>query len=278
MPLLNDVIVKALARHRAGLVDHSCGPQAAVLITDWSEIARNVWFPRKGEYHAICGTEVSVAQARRVPALNDQRVHPMNGLLIRPDFANAITRAAARETLALDPARPIVTILYGAQGSERMLSLARTLAQAPPTAQIVFMCGRNAALADALRAENLPYTVQIVEFTDQVPAYLAASALFVGKPGPGSVSEALAFGLPILLDRRMVLPQEKSVIDHVVSQRYGQAFSSMKEFRRAFDDLLCGQTAGQTYQKPEPNRSAEQIADILGLIHAGPFASSDRTE
>lgn len=269
MPMANDVIVQALARHRSGLSGQSADPQAVVLMTDWSELSRGVWLPRQGVYHAICGTAESRAQARRVPALDATRVHPLTGLLIRPEFVAAAVRPAPAETLGLDPDRPVVTVLYGAQGSDRMLALARTLIHVPHTAQIVFLCGRNAALAAALRAEDFPYSAQIVEFTDRVPDYLACSDLFVGKPGPGSVSEALALGLPVLLDRRMALPQEMAILKHVQRQGLGQAFSSMKEFRRGFTRHLAAHPPDHACETPPPNRSTEEIAGILAAIHAG---------
>ena len=37
-------------------------------------------------------------------------------------------------------------------------------------------------------------------FTKEVPYYMRLSDFFIGKPGPGSISEALAMKLPVLVE------------------------------------------------------------------------------
>jgi 1,2-diacylglycerol 3-beta-galactosyltransferase len=49
----------------------------------------------------------------------------------------------------------------------------------------------------------------IVGFTKEVPAYMTASDVMIGKPGPGSISEALQFDLPVIVCRNgATMPQE----------------------------------------------------------------------
>jgi Glycosyltransferase family 28 C-terminal domain len=270
MPLANDVILKALNRYKNRCKQTDQPPKMAVLITDWSEIGRAVWFPRRGDYHAICGTQKSLDQAARVPALSGPHIHPMTGLLIRPGFAQAAKQSASsRQALGLDPDRPVVTIMYGAEGSDRMKAIAKALHKTPLAAQIVFLCGRNIALATALRSEQFAYSHQIVEYTDLVPSYLTCSSIFIGKPGPGSVSEALAMGLPVLLDRSMTLPQEAAVLEHVTSNGLGHVFTSMDEFHDRFEQLMATQPANGESKQSTSNLSAQQIESILDQIHSG---------
>lgn len=263
MPLSNRVLLNALARHRAGRTSGRL-PEGAVLITDWSELARGVWFPNRGDYHAICGTEEAAAAARRQRRLAP-RVHRMGGLLVRPEFAAAAAVPAARAALGLDPARPVVTLLYGAQGSDRMTDLAQQMAHLPEPAQAVFLCGRNEAVAERIRSLDLPYPAQVLGFTDRVPHYLSVSDLFIGKPGPGSVSEAMALGVPVLLDQSLALPQEAAVLRHVTQTGRGRAFSSLDEFR-----TLCAAALGGAAPPPRaPNTSNTDIVDIVDRIAAG---------
>ena len=58
--------------------------------------------------------------------------------------------------------------------------------------QLIFICGRNEKLARALRVggSRLPRFVE--GFTKDVNRYMHLADFFIGKPGPGSVSEALA--------------------------------------------------------------------------------------
>ncbi|MDK3017292.1 glycosyltransferase [Pseudodonghicola flavimaris] len=274
MPLSNRVLLNALARYRAGLRTGPA-PEGAVLITDWRELARGVWFPNRDDYHAICGTEEARADARRQRRLAP-RVHAMGGLLVRPEFAAAAARPAERGALGLDPDRPVVTVLYGAQGSERMVDLARQMARVPQQAQVVFLCGRNAALAAEIDALDLPYPAHVLGFTDRVPHYLSVSDVFIGKPGPGSVSEALALGVPVLLDRSLALPQEAAVLRHVLDKGLGQAFSTLEEF----ETLYTGALAVAAGERParRSNTSCSDIVTILDRIAAGrkPVAARHR--
>lgn len=264
MPLSNRVLLDALARFRATRLTGRL-PEGAVLITDWSELARGVWFPNRDDYHAICGTEEAAAGARRQRRLAP-RVHTMGGLLVRPEFAAAAARPAQREALGLDPGRPVVTVLYGAQGSERMVDLAKEMAQVPHRAQVVFLCGRNDAVADRIGSLDLPYPAHVMGFTDRVPEYLSVSDLFVGKPGPGSVSEATALGVPVLLDRSLALPQEAAVLRHVLDEGLGQAFASLEEFRALYAGALSD---GRPRPPCVPNTSNTDIVTILDKIASG---------
>lgn len=267
IPLANGVILQALQRYRRQSGRSMSDVPLSVLITDWREIAAGVWFPRKGGYHAICGTRDSAAQARRLSRQRNVTLHETTGLLIRPRFATAPTPPAE---LGLSPDRVVVTVLYGAQGSARMLMVADALSARPAAdrarVQVVFLCGRDAAVAAALRAKDLGYDARIVGFTEDVASYLAASALFVGKPGPGSVTEALALGVPVLLDAELVLPQEKAVMAHVRRNGLGRTFQTARAFGAAFDAMLSAPPRDRA--AASANRSAAQIVDIMDRISA----------
>ncbi|MDF2234819.1 glycosyltransferase [Albimonas sp. CAU 1670] len=274
MPLSNRVMLNALARYRAS------GPQAraaegVVLITDWAELAPGLWFPDRDDYHAICGTPEAAAHARRRRRLAP-RVREMGGLLVRPEVAEAARRPARREALGLAPARPVVTVLYGAHGSDRMVDLAQEMRRVPHEAQVVFLCGWNEAVAERLRALDAPFPRQVIGFTDRVPDYLSVSDLFIGKPGPGSVSEALALGAPLLLDRSLALPQEGAVLRHVLRNDLGAAFGSLDEFRRRYANALSG-WSGARPRRRAPNTSNADVVAILDEISAGCRPASAET-
>jgi 1,2-diacylglycerol 3-beta-galactosyltransferase len=193
------------------------------------------------------------------------KVHAMGGLLIRPEFTDPALRST-RETLGLDPERPVLTVLYGAQGSMRMAVLAKAMADVPHNAQVVFLCGRNEALAGELRSMNLPYSVKIMGFTDQVAQYLSVSDLFIGKPGPGSTSEAMALGLSMLLDKSLALPQEAAVLRYVQKTGLGQAFSAPGDFRSCFKSALSGLENNPGARPAAANTSPADILAIMDRI------------
>ena len=59
------------------------------------------------------------------------------------------------------------------------------------------------------------------------------SDFFIGKPGPGSISEALHMGLPVILERNnLTMPQERYNTDWVQEHEVGVV---IREFRRIAD-------------------------------------------
>ncbi len=269
IPMPNRIIFDALRDYKArgSGRDHA---RAAVLITDWTEYGRHIWFPKGDDYAAICGTEDAYRRARSYKALAG-RVHRTQGLLLKPSFSAGPPpdKAAAKAALGLDPARPVICMLYGGQGSWRMRDMGAALAEMKPDAQVVFLCGHHRELATALEAEDWPFPARALGFTDQVPAYLGASDIFVGKPGPASVSEALSFGLYMMLDRTMALPQETPVLSWVRRAGAGVPFKGAADFRRGLADLLALVKQGGGHPEARANTASAEIPAIIAAILDG---------
>lgn len=263
LPVINQLMLDSLARYRDGAVPF------AVLMTDWAEMNRHVWFPKGDRYYGISGTDVGQRQLARYRLPADRRF-AMSGLLTRAAFLEERPAdiAGARRALGLDPDRPVVCMLYGGYGSGRMLEIAEALRADPPRAQLVFLCGRNQPLADAIAAAGLPFPILVQGFTREVHRYMAVSDVFVGKTGPLSVSEALAFGLPLLIDRANVLPQEHAVLRWIAATGSGRVFSTPRQFADALRDLLARGTSARNPDSASPNgnRAAREMPSIIAEI------------
>ena len=62
---------------------------------------------------------------------------------------------------------------------------------------------------------------------------------FIGKPGPGSVSEALAMHLPVIVERNAwTLPQERYNADWILEKEVGEVLSSFREIVPAVARLI----------------------------------------
>ena len=100
-------------------------------------------------------------------------------------------------------------------------------------------------------------------FTPEVHRYLGVSDVFIGKPGPGSVSEALAVGLALLLDRKMVLPQERPQLHWLEQEGLGRGFADPRELRDALATLVAGEAPKAPHR---PNRAALELPGIIAEI------------
>ena len=111
-----------------------------------------------------------------------------------------------------------------------MLEIAERLDDSKLELQLIFICGRNEKLASALRVggSRLPRFVE--GFTKDVNRYMQLADFFIGKPGPGSVSEALAMQLPVIVAcNAWTLPQERYNAQWVLENEVGVVLRSFSE-------------------------------------------------
>ena len=72
-----------------------------------------------------------------------------------------------------------------------MVGIARALNRTRNQVQLIMLCGKNEKGPRASQIDDrLPMFVE--GFTREVPLYMELADFFIGKPGPGSISEALA--------------------------------------------------------------------------------------
>jgi UDP-N-acetylglucosamine:LPS N-acetylglucosamine transferase len=104
---------------------------------------------------------------------------------------------------------------------------------------MIFICGRNEKLANALRAQKSRLPRFVEGFTKNVNAYMHLSDFFVGKPGPGSVCEALHMKLPVIVEcNAWTLPQERYNTTWLQEKQVGIVLHSFREIVRAVGQMI----------------------------------------
>ena len=138
--------------------------------------------------------------------------------------------------------------------------------------QLIFICGRNEKLAHALRVRRSRLRTFVEGFTTQVPFYMTLSDFFIGKPGPGSVSEAVAMHLPVIIERNAwTLPQERYNAEWVLERHLGLVVRGPHQIPAAIKELLQrGNLARFRAQAATiRNRAVYEIPGILRRIVEG---------
>ena len=210
------------------------------ILTDMADYPPHFWM-EKQEQFLICGSDKAVAQARAL-GYTDDRIFRASGMILRPGFYQPVTvdRAAERRRLGLDPDRPTGLVLFGGQGSKVMLEIAERL----PDTQLILICGKNAKLAERLRALPARAPRFIEGFTSEIPYYMSLADFFIGKPGPGSISEAVAMGLPVIVERNIwTLPQERYNADWVLERNAGMVLPNFRGIGAAVAGLAARSAA-----------------------------------
>ncbi len=235
------------------------------ILTDFADFPPHFWIEQQEQF-LICGTEKAVEQARSLGHAKE-RIFGVSGMILRPKFYEPVTvdRAAERARLGLHPDRHTGLVLFGGQGSGVMLEIAERL----PDTQLILICGRNQKLAGQLRA--LPASApRLVEgFTSEIPYYMHLSDFFIGKPGPGSISEAVAMRLPVIVSRNAwTLAQERYNVEWVREHEAGLVVKNFEEISTAVETLLANLEGYRASVAEIHNRAVFEIPDILAKILA----------
>jgi UDP-N-acetylglucosamine:LPS N-acetylglucosamine transferase len=171
------------------------------VMTDIADYPPHFWIERMDQY-LICGSDEAMEQARAV-GLPASRILRASGMILHPRFHQPIEvdRVAERQRLGLRADLPTGLVLFGGEGSTEIPKIASQLNEAGIELQLILLCGRHARAAAEVRALEKRIPMFIEGFTRDVPRYMALSDFFIGKPGPGSISEALAMHLPMIVER-----------------------------------------------------------------------------
>jgi hypothetical protein len=261
VPNLDRALCESLSRAIPGV-------PFVTILTDIADYPPHFWIERQVQ-HFICGSEKAVQQARAL-GHDDSRIHRVSGMILNPRFyeiepLSEADRAAARAALGFNPAQPVGLVLFGGEGSNAMLPIARALEDR----QLILICGKNSGLRGKLQALPHRAPLFIEGFTKDVPRYMQLADYFIGKPGPGSISEAIAMRLPVIVERNAwTLPQERYNADWVLEMGVGIVLPNFRAIARAVEELL----APDAYQRFREatgrlhNRAVFEIPDILEKI------------
>jgi UDP-N-acetylglucosamine:LPS N-acetylglucosamine transferase len=209
------------------------------LITDLADYPPHFWIERESEY-IIAGTERARQQALAVGHAADH-VFKTSGMILKPRFYEKTTvdRVVERKRLGLEPDSPTGIVLFGGHGSQVMVDITKKLDEAGSGVQLILICGHNQKLATALKNLKTKKPLAVVGFAQNVEYYMALADFFIGKPGPGSISEALQFHLPVIVEcNSKTLPQERYNAEWVTENGYGIVVPSFKKIAPAVRRLL----------------------------------------
>jgi len=243
----------------------------ATVLTDIADYPPHFWLERQDQ-HVICGSERAVQQALAL-GVDRRWIWRVSGMIVHPHFYLPMhgDRREAKRRLGLDPDLSTGLVMFGGNGSRTMLSIAQNAAKTAFEGQLIFLCGGNRDLLSQLRRLSLPYPIHAEGFTNDVAWYMWLSDFFVGKPGPGSVSEALAMRLPVIVESGIkTLAQERYNVDWIREMGVGIAVSSARAIPGAMSALMHGEARERALQQIESlnNRAVFEIPVILDHLLA----------
>jgi len=239
------------------------------LLTDFADYPPHFWMEPQSEY-LVCGTERAHKQALEMGHRPD-RIFDVSGMILKPKFYQKpqVDRVAERVKLGLAPDIPTGVVLFGGHGSPAMVDIAKRPDESETTVQLIMLCGHSHTILRDLKALNLKKKILVEGFTTNVDYYMALSDFLIGKPGPGSISEALQYHLPVIVERNAAtMPQEHYNTMWLEEQRMGIVLSSFREIASGIEELLAPETFTEFRRNAGKysNRALFEVPEILQTI------------
>lgn len=262
-PLLNHAALRA--RDDA----HMHHVPIVTVITDLGKVHES-WLVADADAVVVPAREVyQRALSRGVPP---SHLHLL-GHPIHPKFDDVTgSQAELRAQLKLPAEAFIVMLMAGGEGGGKLLSTTLALARARLPIELVVVCGRNEPLEQKLRelAATLPTPMHVLGFTNKIPEYFRAVDLLVTKAGPGTLAEANAAQLPIVV-YDYVPGQERGNVNFVRDNGLGviaingaaAVVSAVRSLIRAPERLA---TIRHNQEMVAPRHSSRRIASMIAQI------------
>ena len=261
-----DMVVSLIPNFNRALRQSLPETPLVTILTDLADYPPHFWIEQQQQY-LICGTSKAVEQAKTL-SHSEQNIFQTSGMILRPNFYEPVTadRGEERKKLGLDPDLTTGLVLFGGEGSNAMLDIARRVTA---RAQFIFICGKNQKLAERLRKLPTQFPKHVEGFTSEIPYFMHISDFFIGKPGPGSISEALAMHLPMIVERNAwTLPQERFNTEWIREKQVGVVLKSFRDIDAGLKELLepVNYARFRANAAAIKNRAVFEIPEILDSL------------
>jgi processive 1,2-diacylglycerol beta-glucosyltransferase len=119
--------------------------------------------------------------------------------------------------IGLKPGLFSVAIMMGGYGGRQALKAALEIDKISVPMNVVMCCGNNASLMESIKrlSGRSRHNLIALGYIDYIEKILGIADLYITKPGPASITEAILSEVPVLLIDKDVLPQEIGYLNHL---------------------------------------------------------------
>lgn len=244
-----------------------------------------VWLARGTDVLMVASAASKQAAVR---AGVDERRVVVTGIPIDRRFERREQKSAARAAMGLpaEGSRPVVLVAGGGLGLGGIEGVVERLMRCGRGVHVVVICGRNGALKQALTplardwrtaAAGEP-SCQVEGFTTQMPCWMAAADLMVGKPGGLSTAEACASGLAMVLLRPIPGQEERNAqflcAEGAAVLRVTDDAAALEAVALAFDGARLSTMGAASRRLGRPGAALAAAETALGLVDRAAMPAS----
>ena len=234
--------------------------------------------------NAFFGAVKETCQSALSLGLPQARCHE-GGLLLDPKFKSQTITEEARKnfiknTLQLDPHKPILLLSTGANSANNHLKILKALNKQSVNIQVVALCGKNSATNKTLQdfSKSCPQlSLCTLAYWDDMSTLMQSVDIIFARPGTGTTSEAIATNCPIIFNGiGGVMPQEHITLKYFrhyqaccfakSPKKLSQILKTLTENPENLADLKAKQKALPT--KHDPQTIIEKIIELSTVASA----------
>lgn len=253
-PLINAPALRALEGHRVPYI---------IVVTDLVS-THAAWFDHRADL-VIVPTEEARQRGLHY-GLAPEQIEVI-GLPVAERFCRPMgERREIRQRLGWPQDLPVIVLVGGGEGMGPLEQVARAIDRARLPAALMIIAGRNALLRERLESRSWSLPTRVYGFVREMPDFMQAADVLITKAGPGTITEALNAGLPMILYSR--LPgQEEGNVSYVTDNGAGVWAPEPEAVVAALRNWINNPAERQRYvqacRRLARPQAARQIARIL---------------
>jgi 1,2-diacylglycerol 3-beta-galactosyltransferase len=209
-PLINIPLLRAKKRR------NNAKPYL-IVVTDLVS-THSAWYTNDADL-VIIPTQQAVKKAIRANIKPDKL--KVIGLPVADRFCKPPgDKHALRKKLGWEINKTTLLLVGGGEGMGPLEEITRKINGTGMDVSMVVITGRNKKLKEKLENTRWDIPVHVYGFVTDMPDFMRAADVLLTKAGPGTISEALIAGLPIILYHR-ISGQEEGNVSYVIDEGAG---------------------------------------------------------
>lgn len=198
------------------------------------------------------------------------------GLPLRPEFIDYQRSSGLKGKYRVPEGKPVVLVMMGGSGSQSAYDFAAEIGGQPLGVHLIVCTGKHEGLKSALESLQLDpkNSMTVMGFTDKIADLMAISDILVTKPGPGTINEAIAMHLPVIVDNTETpLFWERANTEMVKHFGVGQGIGDVKKLHQVIANYLKDPKAKakveSSFATIPPNQFHQKIKPIIDEMIQG---------
>ncbi len=236
-----------------------------VVVTDY--YAHSLWLSERTDQYFVASEEV---KGNLVDRGVNSEIIAVTGIPIKP-VPGRKSPMADNNVLGIDPAVFKVLLLSGAGGSGRLAAIIKSLEKYAGSLQLIVSTGIDQKLLQDLRSKfaTSKLHLKLIDFNTPVYPYFQAVDLVITKPGGLTITECMAFGLPLLMVN--VIPgQEEGNAEYMREKRAGILVKDLRRLPVIVGELMKDRLElaemGARAMQAAPKNSAQAMFKIAQAV------------